>query len=330
MHDTTHPHDELPLFDRAKRVIHYLRQAADRGEWQEVHPSPTVQDLLPAEKADLPEDHAGEAATRFGYALTIPFASAYRFGQSGHRHKDIEEILTQAAAYRDTRPGRAQTPEGGPIREVKIAGKIKLAYGDCGKPGNEAGGFTLYTNHPKVFPFRALEEKLDRFREEMGKDWEMKDGKLVREFNPIGRDFLTAEHILHRMMGIHMWKFPEIEFVKNGQVVHNPYPLIHRKDGTPNCASVFESLMRNICGINDMSELPWEDGMQALKFVMAMEPDSRIPDDVASRLMTKIFAVAEQKGVSARITIADPDDIVRFGKEVGRDFTGKDRSVSGA
>jgi hypothetical protein len=325
--DDLHPHDKLPLFDRAKRVIQYLRQAAERGEWQAVSPPQEVQDLLSGKKIDPWEENAGETKARlqqrldvrFGHALTVPFESSYTPGQGGNRNGDIEHLIDYAVTLRNDAPPPPPTKvEGVGVREVKIGGEVKRSYGNCGKPGNGAGGFTLYTNHPDVFPFHALEQRIDQLRQEVGKDWKIQDGKLVRDFPLIGRDFFVMEHFIHRNLGMDFMHFPKIEFLKDGKVVHNPYPLKNR-------ASVFEALMTDACGIKDIQELPWDDGMQFFKFIMSMGPTSAIPADVADKLMTMVLAIAEQKGISARITISDPWDIEKFGKEVSRDFLGKAR-----
>lgn len=277
--------DKIPLFKQATNIVQALQQAAERQEWKQVESAKARAERSPA--------------ARFGYSLTIPlkFESEYANANERMQHSELATLLNYA------------------IRQSGMDAVIEPTLHD------KETDFTLYTNHPKQVPFHVLKESVDRFRKEIAKDWTMRDGKLTRDFNLIGRDFFRAEPIVHGMIGRSLFKYPNVEFIKDGKAIHKVYPLHGRDDGKDR-ASVFEALMRDMCGIKDMSELPWDNSIDFTKFVMA-GPTSAIPQDVANNLMTKVLGIAEQQGISARITIDNPVDIKRFGQDMGIDFSGK-------
>ena len=99
-----------------------------------------------------------------------------------------------------------------------------------------------------------------------------------------------------------MWGWPSVEFLKDGHVIPSS-----PKDQTSDFTSPFMAA----CGIKKITDLPWKDGMDAFKFMMSM-------------------GIAEQKGITARITINHSEEIKRFGEEVGQNFLGQDHGASAA
>lgn len=297
-----------------------MRQAAEQDKWKKTEIPEFLARLLDG-RSDLDLDATPDELkargmrypqARFSHELTVPFESSYEPGQGGHQHSEILDLINHAIAN----VGHTERGAGAPKGEIKIGGEIHKVYGNAGKPGNNAGGFTLYTNHPEVYPFRALEEAIDRFRDEIGKNWKMEDGKLVRDFNPIGSDFLTLQHFATRIFHP-VFSCPHIQLMKDGKA-YSPPPSDVRSDFDTN-SPLFPLL--EACGIKKIGDLPWKDGMDAFKFLMGAGPTSSVPEEVAEKAVTMLFSIAEQKGLSARITIQDSFDIKRFGNEVGRDFS---------